>query len=114
MSSDNFNYLLIGVKEYLESKQKYPYPDLLHQGMNALSLEIKKTVTFPKTMQSFLKLLEEPVNDYCPPKWIPSEFDGDFGLLDAGSLRIRRTRTNTSQVIVTSRTWLRFDGISGT
>ena len=86
MSSDKFNYLLIGVKEYLESKQKYPYPDLLHQGMNALSLEIKKTVTFPKTMQGFLKLLEEPVNDYCPPKWIPSEFDGDFGLLDMGSL----------------------------
>ena len=86
MSSDKFNHLLIGVKEYLESKQKYPYPDLLHQGMNALSLEIKKTVTFPKTMQGFLKLLEEPVNDYCPPKWIPSEFDGDFGLLDMGSL----------------------------
>ena len=32
MSSDKFNYLLIGVKEYLESKQRYPYPDLLHQG----------------------------------------------------------------------------------
>ena len=86
MSSDKFNYLLIGVKEYLESKQKYPYPDLLHQGMNALSLEIKKTVTFPKTMHGFLKLLEEPVNNYCSPKWIPSEFDGDFGLLDMGSL----------------------------
>ena len=54
--------------------------------MNALFLEIKKTVTFPKTMQSFLKLLEKPVNDYCPPKWIPSEFDGEFGLLDMGDL----------------------------
>ena len=86
MSSDKFNYLLIGVKEYLESKQKYPYPDLLHQGMNALSLETKKTVPFPKTMQGFLKLLEEPVKDYCPPIWIPPEFDGDFGLLDMGSL----------------------------
>lgn len=86
MSSDKFDYLLIGVKEYLDSQQKYPYPDLLHHGMNTLSLEIKKSVSFPKTMQGFLKLLEEPVKDYCPPKWIPSEFDADFGLLDMGSL----------------------------
>lgn len=78
--------MLIGVKEYLASKQKYPYPDLLHQGMNALSLEIKKSVSFPKTMQGFLALLEQPVKDYCPPNWIPAEFDGDFGLLDIGSL----------------------------
>ncbi|MEM8720388.1 MAG: hypothetical protein AAGE84_13970 [Cyanobacteria bacterium P01_G01_bin.39] len=86
MSSSKFDFLLVGVKEYLDSKQKYPYPDLLHHGMNTLSLEIKKSVSFPKTMQGFLKLLEEPVKDYCPPKWIPSEFDGDFGLLDMGSL----------------------------
>ena len=37
-------------------------------------------------MGGFLKLLEEPVQDYCPPKWIPLEFDADFGLLDMGSL----------------------------
>jgi hypothetical protein len=86
MSSDKFDYLLIGVKEYLASKQKYPYPDLLHQGMNALSLEIKKSFSFPKTMQGFLDLLEQPVEDYCPSNWIPSEFDSDFGLLDMGSL----------------------------
>lgn len=86
MSSDKFDYLLIGVKEYLDSKQKYPYPDLLHQGMNALSLEIKKSVHFPKTMRGFLKLLAEPVQDYCPSNWIPLEFDPDFGLLDMGSL----------------------------
>ncbi|GAB4541084.1 MAG: hypothetical protein Tsb0014_32790 [Pleurocapsa sp.] len=86
MSSEKFDYLLIGVKEYLESKQKYPYPDLLHQGMNALSLEIKKSVSFPKTMQGFLNLLEEPVIDYLPSNWIPSEFDPDLGLLDMGSL----------------------------
>lgn len=86
MSDTKFDYLLIGVKEYLASKQKYPYPDLLHQGMNALSLEIKKSVSFPKTMQGFLGLLEQPVKDYCPSNWIPPEFDGDFGLLDMGSL----------------------------
>lgn len=86
MSSDKFDYLLIGVKEYLDSKQKYPYRDLLHYGMNTLSLEIKKSVSFPKTMRGFLKLLEEPVREYCPPKWIPLEFDHDFGLLDMGSL----------------------------
>jgi hypothetical protein len=86
MSSEKFDYLLIGVKEYLASKQKYPYPDLLHQGMNILSLEIKKSVSFPKTIQGFLNLLEEPVIDYLPSNWIPSEFDPDLGLLDMGSL----------------------------
>ncbi len=86
MSSDKFDYLLIGVKEYLSSKQKYPYPDLLHQGMNALCLEIKKSISFPKTMQGFLSLLEQPVKDWYPNSWIPPEFDGDFGLLDMGSL----------------------------
>ena len=86
MSNEKFDYLLIGIKEYLDSQRKYPYPDLLHHGMNALSLEIKKSVPFPKTMQGFLNLLEEPVADYCPLKWIPSEFDSDFGLLDMGSL----------------------------
>ena len=86
MSSEKFDYLLIGVKEYLEYEQKYPYPDLLHHGMNTLSLEIKKSVSFPKTMQGFLNLLEEPVVDYLPSNWIPSEFDPDFGLLDMGSL----------------------------
>ena len=86
MSSEKFDYLLIGVKEYLDFSQKYPYPDLLHHSMNSLSLEIKTSVSFPKTMQGFLKLLEKPVQDYLPIQWIPSEFDGDFGLLDRGSL----------------------------
>ncbi|MGK7958219.1 MAG: hypothetical protein AB4063_23630 [Crocosphaera sp.] len=86
MSNAKFDYLLIGVKEYLDSNQKYPYPDLLHHGMNNLSLEIKKSVSFPKTMQGFLKLLEEPVKDYLHKNWIPPEFDKDFGLLDMGSL----------------------------
>ena len=86
MSSDKFDYLLIGIKEYLDFQQKYPYPDLLHYGMNILSIEIKKSVPFPKTMRGFLNLLEEPVVDYLPSNWIPSEFNGDFGLLDMGSL----------------------------
>ena len=86
MSNEKFDYLLIGIKEYLDSQQKYPYPDLLHHGMNTLSLEIKKSVSFPKTMQGFLNLLEEPVADYLPNNWIPSEFDSDFSLLDMGSL----------------------------
>ncbi|MEL4898276.1 hypothetical protein [Crocosphaera sp. Alani8] len=85
MSNSQFDYLLIGVREYLDSKQKYPYPDLLHHGMNTLSLDIKKSVSFPKTMRGFLKLLESPVTDYLPNSWIPSEFDQDFGLLDMGS-----------------------------
>ena len=87
MSNEKFDYLLIGVKEYLDSQEKYPYPDLLHHGINTLSLEIKKSVSFPKSMRSFLNLLEEPVADYLPSNWIPSEFDSDFGLLNMGILR---------------------------
>jgi hypothetical protein len=81
-----FDYLIIGLKELLSQEKKYPYPDLLHHGMNALSLEMKKSIPFPKTMNGFLRLLEEPVKDWCPSRFIPKEFDRDFGLMDEGSL----------------------------
>ncbi|MDJ0534991.1 MAG: hypothetical protein QNJ70_21335 [Xenococcaceae cyanobacterium MO_207.B15] len=38
--TESFDYLLMGLKEFLDREKKYPYPDLLHQGMNALSLEL--------------------------------------------------------------------------
>jgi hypothetical protein len=81
-----FDYLVIGVKEYLDRGKKYPYPDLLCHSMNALSLEAKKSLPFPKTMYGFLQLLENPVKDWCPSNFIPPEFDRDFGLMDEGSL----------------------------
>jgi hypothetical protein len=58
-----FDYLVMGVQEYLERGKKYPYPDLLRHSMNALSLEAKKSLPFPKTMFGFLQLLENPVKD---------------------------------------------------
>ncbi|WP_199192044.1 hypothetical protein [Chlorogloea sp. CCALA 695] len=63
MSSSKFDCLLIGLKEYLGQANKYPYPDLLHHGMNFLSLEMQKSIPFPKTMNGFLLLLKEPVKD---------------------------------------------------
>ncbi|MEG4250285.1 restriction endonuclease-related protein [Microcoleus sp. Pol10D4] len=81
-----FDYLVIGSKEYLDRDKKYPYPDLLRHAMNALALEMEKSRPFPKTMNGFWKLLEEPVKDWCPSHFIPEEFDGDFGLMDEGSL----------------------------
>ena len=81
-----FDYLLMGLKEYLDREKKYPYPDLLRHGMNALSLEMKKSIPFPKTMNGFLQFVSEPVNDWCPKDFIPQEFDRDFGLIDEGSL----------------------------
>lgn len=81
-----FDYLVIGSKEYLDRDKKYPYPDLLRHGMNALALEMKKSIPFPKTINGFLELLEKPVKDWCPSKFIPQEFDSDFGLMDEGSL----------------------------
>ncbi len=86
MYSSKFDYLLIGLKEYLGRENKYPYPDLLHHGMNSLSLEMQKSILFPKTMNGFLRLLEEPVKNWCPSSFIPQEFDRDFGLLDEDSL----------------------------
>ncbi len=81
-----FDYLLIGLKEYLDQDKKYPHPDLLRHGMNALSLEMKKSIPFPKTMNGFLQFVSEPVRDWCPKNFIPQEFDDDFGLIDEGSL----------------------------
>ena len=81
-----FDYLVFGVKEYLVRDKKYPYPDLLCHGMNALSLEMKRSVPFPKTIHGFLQVLEKPVKDWCPSNFIPTEFERDFGLLDEGSL----------------------------
>lgn len=81
-----FDYLLIGLKEYLNRDKKYPYPDLLRHGMNALSLQMKKSIPFPKTINGFLQFVSEPVNDWCPEDWIPKQFDGDFGLIDEESL----------------------------
>ncbi|XZN91776.1 MAG: hypothetical protein ACM65M_02530 [Microcoleus sp.] len=81
-----FDYLVIGSKEYLDREKKYPYPDLLRHGMNALALEMKAGRPFPKTMNGFLQLLEEPVKNWCPSYFTPQEFDNDFGLMDEGSL----------------------------
>ena len=36
-----FDYLLMGLKEYLDKEKKYPHPDLLRHGMNALSLHLR-------------------------------------------------------------------------
>ncbi len=37
-------------------------------------------------MDGFLRLLEEPVKDWCPSHFIPKGFDRDFGLIDERSL----------------------------
>jgi hypothetical protein len=85
-STELFDYLVIGLKDFLYQERKYPYPDLLRHAMNALSLEMKRSIPFPKTMDGFLRLLEKPVKDWCPNNFIPKEFDHDFGLIDEGSL----------------------------
>ena len=77
---DFFKELLIGVKDYLNSSRKYPYPDSLMNSMNMLSLEMPSD--FPKTMTGFLKLLEKPVKDWCPNHLIPPELDGNFCFMD--------------------------------
>jgi len=85
-STELFDYLVIGLKDFLYQERKYPYPDLLRHAMNALSLEMKRSIPFPKTMNGFLRLLEKSVKDWCPNNFIPKEFDRDFGLIDEGSL----------------------------
>lgn len=85
-NTELFDYLVIGLKNFLYQERKYPYPDLLRHAMNALSLGMKKSIPFPKTINGFLRLLEEPVKDWCPSHFIPKEFDCDFGLIDEGSL----------------------------
>ena len=84
--TESFDCLVLGLREFIEQKNKYPYPDLLRYGMNTLSLEMNKGINFPKTIGGFLQLVEEPIKDWCPNDFIPKEFDSDFGLMDEGSL----------------------------
>ncbi len=85
MKTELFDYLVIGLKDFLSQGKTYPYPDLLRHAMNALALEMINSVPFPKTMDGFLQLLEKPVKDWYPSNFIPKQFNGDFGLLDEGS-----------------------------
>ncbi len=86
MKTEVFDYLVIGLKDFLYQERKYPYPDLLRHAMNALALEMRNNIPFPKTMDSFLRLLEEPVEYWCPSHFIPKDFTRDFGLIDEESL----------------------------
>lgn len=86
MKTEVFDYLVIGLKDFLYQERKYPYPDLLRHAMNALALEMINSIPFPKTMNGFLRLLEKPVEEWCPSNFISKKFDRDFGLIDEGSL----------------------------
>ncbi|BAB73674.1 hypothetical protein ACN23B_09855 [Anabaena sp. FACHB-709] len=85
MEISEFNSLVIGLAEFVRRDGKYPYPELLRHGLNKLALELT-AVPYPRTLNGLLVLLEKPVKTWYPRRFIPKEFDSDFGLLYEGGL----------------------------
>ncbi|GLV59824.1 hypothetical protein KDH_66480 [Dictyobacter sp. S3.2.2.5] len=59
-----FPYLAIGLAKYVESKQKYPYPDELFYALNQLSLAMLGT--YPGTIADLFELFEKPLEQWWP------------------------------------------------
>lgn len=83
MTSDTtFNYLLIGLVDFLQSDKQYPYPELLQWSCHQLSLAMP---TYPRTQTGLFKLLEKPLGTWYPHQ-LPNTFNATFGLLYDGEL----------------------------
>src|SRR6266699_3025540 len=78
-----FPYLAIGLAKYVESEQKYPYPDELSYALNQLSLAM--LTTYPSTITGLFELFEKPL-DLWWPGMPPPGIDPRFELLYEGAL----------------------------
>jgi len=78
LSKEVFPYLAIGLAKYIESGQKYPYPDELFHAMNQLSLVMLDS--YPSTITGLFELFEKPLEQWWPST-LPPEIDPRFELL---------------------------------
>jgi restriction endonuclease in pPIWI_RE module len=78
-----FPYLAIGLAKYVESEQKYPYPDELFYSLNQLSLAM--LTTYPSTITGLFELFEKPLEQWWPGT-LPQGIDPRFELLYEGTL----------------------------
>lgn len=78
-----FPYLTIGLAKYVESEQKYPYPEELFHALNQLSLAM--LTTYPSTITGLFELFEKPLEQWWPGI-LPPEIDPRFELLYEGAL----------------------------
>jgi len=78
-----FPYLAIGLAKYVESEQKYPYPDELSYALNQLSLAM--LITYPSTITDLFELFEKPLEQWWPST-PPPGIDPRFELLYEGAL----------------------------
>ena len=83
LSEDVFPYLAIGLAKYVESEQKYPYPDELSYALNQLSLAM--LTTYPSTITYLFDLFETPLEQWWPGT-PPPGIDPRFELLYEGGL----------------------------
>ncbi|NET54489.1 MAG: hypothetical protein F6K09_39650 [Merismopedia sp. SIO2A8] len=79
-----FDYLVMGLNQWLAQDLPYPYPDFFRRACNQLALAMG-TSAYPCTMAGLLDWFEHSVRDWYPCK-IPEGFDADFGLVDDGHL----------------------------
>lgn len=82
--SEIFDYLVIGLNQWLQQEHTFPYPALFQRAKNMLALKMT-TPSFPRTLTGFLSLLEQPVKNWYPLS-VPKAFDADFGVVYEGRL----------------------------
>lgn len=96
-SSTDFDCLVLGLAEYLDRKQTYPFPDLFRHACNTLALKLT-TVPYPQTISGLLDLMKEPVRTWWP-SGLPPEFDSDYGLVYDNELSEEASRYLYQEVL---------------
>lgn len=80
MKTDDFPYLVIGLAEFLEKRDRhYPYPDSLRYSLNKLSVVLLSD--YPKTLDGLIQLFTKPLCTWWPGE-LPSEFEPNEPLIE--------------------------------
>ena len=87
-SQMTFDLLIIGLDDFLHTKNKYPYSPLLQRACHSLAATLHP---YPKTMHGLLRLMEQPLKTWWPAE-LPDGYDADFGLISENELAEEATR----------------------
>lgn len=84
-NTDNelFTYLAAGLVAFSEQDWKYPYPSALNRGIAGVTQKLlAKGGNYPIAISQFIRMLEEPLNDWWPGNATPEGIDPNLALLE--------------------------------